>query len=275
MALDIETVRKALSGQYSVEKVVGHGGMATVFRACCAETGERVAIKVLHPEFGATLVGHRFHREIKILGELDHPNILPLIASQEAGSLIYYVMPYAEGASLRALLDREQTLSLQHTVTVSRDVASALDYAHMKNVIHRDIKPENIMFEGGGAKVCDFGVARAVVKAGGERLSSSGIVLGTPHYMSPEQAAGDSKIDSRSDIYSLACVVYEMLIGEPPFTGRTAQAIMARHVRQPPPSLCVVRRDVPAEVERAVHHALEKNPRKRPKTAGAFVDEMA
>lgn len=275
MALKLEPVQAALRERYQVEKVIGHGGMATVFLACCPSYDQPVAIKVLHPEFAATLLADRFHREISILGNLEHPNILPLLESEEAGQLIYYVMPYAKGASLRDQLEGQPWLSLEDTIRVAADVAAALDYAHTRNIVHRDIKPENIMFDDGRAKVCDFGVARAIVKAGGERISSSGLVVGTPSYMSPEQASGTSKLDGRSDIYSMGCVVYEMLIGEPPFTGRTAQAIMARQVRQPPPSLRVVRPELPEKVEQAVHRALEKEPDKRPPSAGEFARELA
>ena len=274
MTLKLETVRKALAGRYQVERVLGHGGMATVFQATSPRHPQPVAIKVLHPEFAATLVADRFHREISILAQLDHPNILPLLESEEAGRLIFYVMPYAEGASLRGRLETTTWLDVDDAVDISRDVAAALDYAHEHNVVHRDVKPENIMFDEGRARVGDFGVARAIVKAGGERISSSGLVVGTPAYMSPEQAAGASTLDGRSDIYSLGCVVYEMLIGEPPFTGRTAQAIMARQVRQPPPSLRVVRRELAEHVERAVHKALAKSPNERQQTAAEFVHEL-
>lgn len=274
MTLKLETVRKALAGRYQLERVLGHGGMATVFQATSPRHPRPVAIKVLHPEFAATLVADRFHREINILAQLDHPNILPLLESEEAGRLIFYVMPYAEGASLRGRLEATTWLDVDEAVDISRDVAAAVDYAHEHNVVHRDVKPENIMFDEGRAKVCDFGVARAIVKAGGERISSSGLVVGTPAYMSPEQAAGASTLNGRSDIYSLGCVVYEMLIGEPPFTGRTAQAIMARHVRQSPPSLRVVRNELAEPVERAVHKALAKSPDERQQTASEFVHEL-
>lgn len=274
VALQLPAVRNALADRYDVLDVVGRGAMATVFRARRNDDGPPVAIKVLYPEFAASLLAHRFHREIAILADLDHPNILPLLESHEAERLIYYVMPYAEGASLRQWLDREGRLSLDVTVAITRDVAAAIDYAHAQNVVHRDIKPENVMFEGQTAKVCDFGVARAIVSAGGDRLSSSGLVVGTPSYMSPEQASGDSELDGRSDVYSLSCVVYEMLIGEPPFTGRTHQAIMARQVRQPPPSLRVVRPEIPEHVERAVHRGLAKLREQRPQTASAFVADL-
>jgi serine/threonine-protein kinase len=246
-----------------------------VFLARQIKSAQPVAIKVLHPEFAATLIAHRFHREIMILGGLHHPNILPLLESEEAGALLYYVMPYAKEASLRERLDKVPWLPIGDAIRVTKDVATALDYAHARNVLHRDIKPENIMFDDGQAKVCDFGVARAIVKAGGERLSSSGLVLGTPAYMSPEQASGEGHLDGRADVYSLACVVHEMLIGEPPFTGRTAQAIMARHVRQPPPSLRVVRSEISEQMERAIHRALAKQPEERPQTGGQFVAELA
>ena len=274
MAFKLDDVRDILAGRYEVERVLGHGAMAIVFLAHSPKYDGPVAIKILHPEFASTLLARRFHREIAILSDLDHPNILTLMDSEEAAPLLYYVMPYADGGSLQQRLQRERHLSLDAALQVTRDVAAALDYAHDHDVIHRDIKPENIMFVGGDARVCDFGVARAMVRAGGERLSSSGLVLGTPHYMSPEQASGETSIDARSDIYSLGCVVYEMLVGEPPFTGRTSQAVMARHVNQAPPSLLVVRPDLPGHVEAAIHHALEKEPNKRPKSGGDLVEEL-
>lgn len=274
MVLKLETVRDALAGRYEVEKKVGRGGMATVFRARRLNETELFAIKVLHPEFAATLVADRFHREIAILADLDHPNIVPLLESEKVGSLVYYVMPYAREASLRERLDNARWLPIDETIRITTDIAAALDYAHAHNVVHRDIKPENIMFDGGRAKVCDFGVARAIVRAGGEGISSSGLVVGTPAYMSPEQASGSAPVGGRSDLYSLACLVYEMLIGEPPFTGRTAQAIMARQVRQPPPSLRVVRAEIPEHMEGAIHRALAKRPEERPRNGATLVTQL-
>jgi serine/threonine-protein kinase len=271
----LDVVRIALVGRYDVEKVLGRGGMAVVFLARSLASGQLVAVKVLRPEFACSLLGHRFHREIAILTDLHHPNILPLLESREARGLVYYVMPYAEGASLRQQLDHRRTLRIGEALEITRQVAAALDYAHGRNVVHRDIKPENIMFEGGVAKVCDFGVARAIIRAAGEALSSSGLVVGTPSYMSPEQATGESEVDGRSDIYSLACVLYEMLVGEPPFTGRSAQAIMAKQVKLPPPLLRVVRPEVPEHVERTVHRALAKAPAERPSSGGELINALA
>ena len=184
-------------------------------------------------------------------------------------------MPCASGGTLKARLQRERQLSLDEAITIAADVAAALDYAHSQGVVHRDIKPENVLFEEGRALICDFGIAKAMLEAAGERISSSGLVVGTPHYMSPEQASGQSELDGRSDIYSLACVVYEMLVGEPPFTGPTTQAVMAKHVRERPPSLQVVRGDLPAHVEQALNQALEKNPAERPGSGGELVRSLA
>jgi serine/threonine-protein kinase len=271
MAVKLEVVRQALADRYDVEQPLGHGGMCTVFRGRDKPRGADVAIKVLRPEFATSLLADRFHQEIEFLASLEHPNILPLLESDEAGALVYYVMPFATEGSLKERLARERRLSLDDALAVTRDVAAALDFAHGENVMHRDIKPGNIMFVGGRATICDFGVARAIVKAGGERLSTSGLVVGTPAYMSPEQASGASDLGHRSDIYALACLLYEMLAGEPPFTGRTAQAIMARHVKERPPSLRVVRPDVPQHVEDAIRRALAKAPEQRQASAGEFV----
>ncbi len=271
MAVKLDTVKQGLADLYAVERVLGHGAMASVFLAQDRAKAERVAIKVLRPEFAVTLVGDRFHQEVAILKSLDHPNILPLINSGETRSLVYYVMPFARGGSLRQQLVREKQLSLEQTIAIARDVAAALDYAHGKNIVHRDIKPGNILFEDGRATICDFGVARALIAAGGERISSSGLIVGTPYYMSPEQASGDPELGAASDIYSLACVVYEMLVGEPPFAGTSVRAVMAKHARERPPSLRVVRPELPQRVEQAVHQALAKDPGQRPGSGEEFV----
>jgi len=217
----------------------------------------------------------RFHREIRFLQTLDHPNILPLLTSEQIGGFLLYVMPFARGGSLSMMLRERAYLPLDESLDVTRDVAAALDYAHGQNIIHRDIKPGNILFRDGDALLCDFGVARAIVEAGGEHLSSSGLIIGTPSYMSPEQASGKSQLDGRSDVYSLGCVVYEMLVGEPPFTGRSAQAVMARHVGEQPPKLRVVRPELPQHAEDAVLAALAKKPEERPRSAGELVGRMA
>ncbi|MBI3081453.1 MAG: protein kinase, partial [Gemmatimonadetes bacterium] len=234
----------------------------------------RVAVKVLRPEFAASLATERFLREIQIAAKLQHPLIVPLYDSGAADGLLWYTMPYVEGEALRSRLKRERQLALDDALHIAREVAEALDYAHDHAVVHRDIKPENILLSGGHALVADFGVARAVSEAGGQLITSTGSALGTPAYMSPEQGTGDPGIDGRSDIYSLGCVLYELLVGEPPFTGPTPQAVIARHVSQPPPSLRVVRSGVPAGVEEVIHKALAKTPADRYRTATRFVEAL-
>jgi serine/threonine-protein kinase len=253
--------------------------MATVYLAQDLRHKRRVALKVLHPELASSLVSERFLREIALAGQLQHPHILGLIDSGtlEHGpgrSGPYYVMPYVEGESLRDRLQRERQLSLQDALDIVRDVASALTYAHGHGVVHRDIKPENILLEGGQAVVADFGIARAVQAAGGDKLTETGLALGTPTYMSPEQSAGDSLLDGRADIYSLGCVVYEMLAGEPPFTGPTQQAVLARHALDPVPRLRTVRQTVPRGIEQAISRALAKVPADRFATAEQFATAL-
>ncbi|HEU5262790.1 MAG TPA: protein kinase [Gemmatimonadales bacterium] len=268
------TLRDALAGRYAVERELGRGGMATVFLAQDLKHHRPVAVKVVHPEFAAGLGADRFLREIEIAARLQHPHILPLYDSGEAGGFFYYVMPYVEGESLRDRLNREKQLSLEDTLRITVEVASALTYAHSHGVVHRDIKPENVMISGGHAVVADFGIARAVTVAGDQALTQTGTVVGTPAYMSPEQATG-SEIDGRSDQYSLACVAYEMLVGEPPFTGATPQAVMARHslATASPPS--IVRNTISAAVEQSVMRALAKVPADRFATAALFAEAMA
>lgn len=268
VAIDLQVVRRTLAERYDVDYVLGRGTMADVFFGRERESGSAVAIKVLKPEFAVTLVGDRFHREVSILSRLVHPNILPLIDSGEERSVVYYVMPCATGGTLKGRLEKEERLSLEDAIAIARDVAAALDYSHSQGIVHRDIKPGNIVFEGGRSLICDFGIAKAMLEAAGDRISSSGLVVGTPHYMSPEQASGAAELDGRSDVYSLACVVFEMLIGEPPFTGASAQAVMAKHVRERPPSARVVRPEIPEHVESALSRALAKNAGERPGSGG-------
>ena len=270
----LDAIKAALRGHYDIIEELGRGGMAGVYLAMCVADSQLVAVKVLRPEFAISVGAERFHREIGFLQKLDHPNILPLINSDQIGGFLLYVMPFADGGSLSVKLREKMYFSLDETLHVSRNVAGALDYAHGRNVIHRDIKPGNVLFRDSDALLCDFGIARAIVEAGGEHLSSSGLIIGTPSYMSPEQAGGMSKLDGRSDIYSLACVIYEMLVGEPPFTGRSAQAIMARHVSEQPPKMRVVRPEIPQHVEDAVLCGLAKKPGDRPSTAGELVGRM-
>ena len=249
--------------------------MATVYFAEDRKHHRRVAIKVLKPELAATLGPERFLREIEIAAGLNHPHILPLHDSGEAGGLLYYAMPFVEGESLRDRLDREGPLPIEEALRIAREVADALGHAHGHGVVHRDIKPENILLSGGHALVADFGIARAITAAGGEKLTATGIAVGTPGYMSPEQAGGKDPIDGRADLYALACVLYEMLAGEPPFTGPTPQAVLARHMQERPPSLRVVRPTLPAGVQNAIETALAKVPADRFPTAAQFVAALS
>ena len=269
-------LQAALVAHYRIERELGRGGMATVYLAEDLKHRRRVALKVLRPEIGAALGVDRFLREITTCAALQHPHILGLLDSGEippthdAGpALLYYAMPYVEGESLRGRLDRERQLPLDEAITIAREVADALGYAHAHDVVHRDIKPENIMLSGGHAMVADFGIAKALTSAGGEKLTETGLALGTPYYMSPEQATGDT-LDGRADEYALGCVVYEMLAGAPPFRGSSGQSIMARHAVDPVPSLRTVRAMIPAGVERAVTRALAKSPADRFATMAEF-----
>jgi eukaryotic-like serine/threonine-protein kinase len=264
-----EALQTALAGRYAVEEVLGQGGMATVYRARDLRHAREVAIKVLRPELAAAIGAERFLREIRTTAALSHPNILPLYDSGEAGDVLFYVMPCVQQDTLRSKLTRERQLPLDEVVRVTREVAEALDHAHAQGVVHRDIKPENILFRGGQAAVCDFGIARAVTTAGADRLTQTGFAIGTPSYMSPEQATGDV-VDGRSDVYALACVVYEMLAGEPPYSGPAAQAMIARRLTEPPPAITSVRPGVPPGVEAALIRALAQLPADRFRTAGEF-----
>ncbi|HEU4526203.1 MAG TPA: protein kinase, partial [Gemmatimonadales bacterium] len=264
----------ALGDRYRVERELGHGGMAVVFLAEDLKHRRRVAVKVLKPELSAVLGGDRFLREIGIAAALQHPHVLPLYDSGQAGGLLYYVMPYAAGESLRQRLGRERQLSLETALQITREVGSALQYAHESGIVHRDIKPENIMLSGGQAVVADFGIARALSAAGADQqLTLTGIVVGTPQYMSPEQAAG-AAVDGRSDQYSLACTLYEMLIGEPPFSGPSPQAVIARHSMEPVPSLRLVRQNVPPGTETAIMRAMAKVPADRFPSIQHFLDSL-
>ena len=244
--------------------------MATVYCARDLRHDRLVALKVLHPELAATLGPERFLREIRLTSRLQHPHILPVFDSGEAAGQLWYTMPYVRGESLRDRLRREVQLRMDSALDLTKQVADALGYAHRQGIVHRDVKPENILLEGERAVVADFGIARALDLAGGERLTQTGLALGTPSYMSPEQAVG-SPADARSDIYSLGCVLYEMLAGEPPFTGPTAQAIMARRLSSPVPTLRTVRETVSPAVERAIEVALAKVPADRFATTDEFV----
>ncbi|MEO7137191.1 MAG: protein kinase [Gemmatimonadales bacterium] len=270
----VARLTSALSDRYRVERDLGQGGMATVYLAEDLKHGRRVAIKVLHPELSAILGGERFLAEIKVTANLQHPHILGLIDSGEAGGLLYYVMPYVAGESLRSRLARERQLPVDEALRLSREVASALDYAHRQGVVHRDIKPENILLQDGAALVADFGIALAVHQAGGSRMTQTGMSLGTPAYMSPEQAMGDREIGPRSDVYALGAMTYEMLAGEPPFTGPTSQAIVAKVLTEQPPPLRAKRPTVPPAGESAILTALQKLPADRWGTAREFSEAL-
>jgi tetratricopeptide (TPR) repeat protein len=256
----LRELKSALANRYVIERELGQGGMAVVYRAQDAVEGRTVALKVLRPEMMAAVGAARFLREIAIERRLHHPNILPMFDWGWAGGSLYYTMPCVEGESLRERIRREQQLPLADATAIVRDVAAALDYAHAQGIIHRDIKPANILLAGGGAQVADFGIARAMTAAAGDQLTASGVALGTAEYMSPEQAHAERNVDGRTDLYALGCVLYEMLAGEPPFTGPSVQAVIARHTQAPPPSVRVVRRSLPEGVDRVIAKALAKTP---------------
>jgi len=259
----IDRLTTALAENYAIKREIGAGGMASVYLAEDLKHRRDVALKVLRPELSASLGVDRFVREIEIAAKLTHPHILMLIDSGEVDGLLYYVMPFVDGESLRDRLLREKKLPVRDGVRITEQVASALSYAHERGVIHRDIKPENILCSGNHAIVADFGIARAVEVAGGERLTGTGLAVGTPAYMSPEQAAGDANVDSRSDVYALGCVVYEMFSGRAPFEGATPQALLAKHALETAPSLRTIDPGLPLFVDRAVGRALAKEPEQR------------
>ena len=265
----------ALADRYRLERELGAGGMATVYLAQDLKHDRKVAIKVLRPELAAVIGAERFLSEIKTTANLQHPHILPLHDSGAADSFLYYVMPFIDGESLRDRLNREKQLPVGEAIRIAIEVAGALDYAHRHNVIHRDIKPENILLHDGRALVADFGIALAASKAGGTRMTETGMSLGTPHYMSPEQAMGEREITARSDVYALGAVTYELLLGEPPFTGPTAQAIVAKVMTADPVTITGQRRTVPPHVEAAVFTALEKLPADRFATAAEFAQALS
>jgi eukaryotic-like serine/threonine-protein kinase len=271
----IDKLRAALEGRYAVERLIGEGGMATVYLADDSRHDRPVAIKVLRAELAASIGADRFLREIRVAARLQHPNILALYDSGEAAGFLYYVMPFVKGESLRARLDREEQLSLPDAIQLTCQIAEALHCAHSQQIIHRDIKPENILLQDGHALVADFGIARAVTAAGGDKLTETGMAVGTPHYMSPEQGLGGERVDGRADQYSLGCMLYEMLVGEPPFKGPNAMAILARHSMEVVPSLQVVRNSIPDEVEDAIMRSLEKTPADRYPTIRDFADALA
>ena len=266
----ISRLKAALEGRYAIERELGEGGMATVYLAEDLKHQRKVALKVLKPELAAVIGAERFLAEIRTTANLQHPHILPLHDSGEEDGFLYYVMPYVEGDNLREKLDRERQLSVDEALQITKAVASALQYAHDRDVIHRDIKPENILLHAGEPVVADFGIALALSAAGGGRMTETGLSLGTPHYMSPEQATADRDLSARSDVYSLACVLYEMLAGDPPHTGPTAQAILMRILTEEPRSVTDVRKAVPPHVQAVLVKALEKLPADRFESAEQF-----
>jgi serine/threonine-protein kinase len=270
-----DAVRTALAGRYQVERELGQGGMATVYLARDLKHHRQVAIKVLKPELAAQLGADRFLREIDTVAGLTHPHILPLHDSGKAAGFLYFVMPYVAGESLRDRLARERQLPVDEALQIAREVADALGHAHGHGVVHRDVNPANILLESGHAVVADFGIARAVTAAGGETLTETGTVVGTPAYMSPEQASGRSPLDSRSDLYSLGCVLYEMLAGQPPFTGPTAESVAHQHLTAVPRPVSELRPSVPASVVAVLQRALAKAPADRFSTAAQFAEALA
>jgi len=269
--LDAQTL---LADRYTVEREIGRGGMATVYLAKETKHDRRVAIKVLHPEFAATLGAERFLREIGIAARLSHPYLVPLIDSGEADGLLYYVSAYLPGGSLRDRLEREGRLPVRDALRVAEAVGTALDYAHRAGFVHRDVKPENILFSDDHALLADFGVARVCCGDDEEAVTAAGLAVGTPEYMSPEQASGERDLDSRSDIYSLACVVFEMLAGEPPFRAESSRAAMVKHVTQTPRKVRALRPEVPASVDDAIARALAKDPAVRFASVAEFIAAM-
>jgi serine/threonine-protein kinase len=275
MAELLSRLQGALSDRYRIEREIGAGGMATVYVAQDLRHDRKVALKLMRPELSAVIGAERFLAEIKLTANLQHPHILPLFDSGEADGCLFYVMPFVEGESLRERLTREKQLPVGDAVRIATEVASALDYAHRHGVVHRDIKPENILLHDGRALVADFGIALAASKASGSRMTETGMSLGTPHYMSPEQAMGEREITPRSDVYALGAMLYEMLTGDPPFTGSTAQAVVARVLTEAPRPILPQRHTIPPHVEVAVLTALEKLPADRFATAAALAEALA
>ena len=274
MSDQLARLAAALADRYRIDRELGAGGMATVYLAEDLKHNRKVAVKVLKPELAVAIGAERFLAEIKTTANLQHPHILALHDSGEVNGTVFYVMPYVEGESLRDRLDREKQLPIDDALRIAGEVADALQYAHERGVIHRDIKPENILLQRGHAVVADFGIALAASKTGGTRMTETGMSLGTPTYMSPEQAMGAREVDARTDVYSLGCVLYEMLAGEPPFVGPTAQSIVAKVITESPKSLTGQRRTVPPHVDATVQTALEKLAADRFATAAAFAESL-
>ncbi|HET7038248.1 MAG TPA: serine/threonine-protein kinase [Gemmatimonadales bacterium] len=263
MAAIEDRLNAALAGRYTIERELGAGGMATVYLATDARHDRKVALKVLKPDLAAVLGPDRFPREIRIVAQFHHPHILSLYDSGESAGFLYYVMPLVEGESLRQRMRRERQMPVGDVVRILRQIVDALAYAHQRGIVHRDIKPDNVMLEGRHAVVTDFGVAKAVTAAGGEKLTTVGVAVGTPTYMSPEQAMGQVSVDHRSDLYAVGVLGYEMLTGTPPFDGPTAQAILSAHVLEEPPHLRDMRPAVPPVLAEALRKCLAKDPADR------------
>ena len=271
---DLSLPGGALTDRYTVERALGQGGMATVYLAEERKHSRKVAIKVLRPELTQSVDAARFTREIGIVARLSHPHIVPLIDSGQSDGVLYYVSSYVSGGSLRDRLDRERRLPLREALRITSEIGAALDYAHRNDFVHRDVKPENILFADGLAVLTDFGIATACCDTRGEPLTASGLSIGTPAYMSPEQASGEPNVGTRSDIYSLACVLFEMLAGRPPFRGHSARQTMVQHLTAPPPRLSQFVPDVPAQVDAAIARALAKDPGERFATIAEFIDAL-
>src|SRR5512146_2052234 len=270
----LSRLQVALADRYRIESEIGAGGMATVYLAQDLRHDRKVALKLLRPELAAVIGAERFLAEIKLTANLQHPHILPLFDSGEADSFLFYVMPFVQGESVRSRLRREKQLPVREAFRITIEVASALDCAHRHGVVHRDIKPEKILLHDGSALVADFGIALAASKASGARMTETGMSLGTPQYMSPEQAMGEREITARSDVYALGAVLYECLTGDPPFTGSTAQAVVARVVTESPRPMIPQRHTIPPHIEAAVLTALEKLPADRFASAAEFADAL-
>ena len=276
MALNREQLKHlelALGHRYRIQRELGTGGMASVYLAEEPRHSRQVALKVLRPHLALTLGTDRFLREIKVTAKLTHPHILPLFDSGEAGGFLFYTMPFVEGESLRSLMHREGQLSIMDALRITKEIADALGFAHTRNVVHRDIKPENVLLQAGHAVVSDFGIAKAVTEAGGQDLTATGLALGTAQYMSPEQASGSTRLDGRSDMYSLGCVLYEMLAGDPPFTG-SREVIFARKTFDNVPPMRTVRNTIPPALDEAVARSLSKVPADRFRTMQEFIDAL-
>jgi eukaryotic-like serine/threonine-protein kinase len=266
-------VRKAFQGLYEIEREIGKGGNARIYLARKPQ-GLPVALKVLHPELLVSVAADRFLREIKLASQLDHPHIAKLLDSGERDWVVYYVMTYVEGVTLRELMSQAPRMSIPDTVRLASDLLDALDHAHTRGIIHRDVKPENVVMSPIGAVLLDFGIARAVWASGSDRLTRSGIAVGTSTYMSPEQITALQELDRRSDLYSLACVLFECLAGQPPFTHRNEAMVLQLHLTQPPPDLRTLRPEVPAELASGIARAMAKTPEERWQSAAAMRDAL-